>query len=317
MRCRTAFLGSPAFAVPSLRAVAARHEVAWVLTQPDRPAGRGRKPQPTAVRSAATALGLDVETYERHQRPNIEARLRELDLDVLVVVAFGHILRPSTFGCARRGAVNVHASLLPRWRGVAPIERALWAGDTETGVTLMAIDAAVDTGGIIARRPVPIGARETRISLAEKLALAGAEVLQDELSRYVAGELDAKPQPQRGATYAPRLEKHEGRIDWSRSAADIDLQVRALSGWPGTWTELGSATLKVHGARPHDAASESPPGTVVIADGKRGVHVACGRGRLQLLELQIAGRARLAAEALVRGRQIQVGQRLGTSGGET
>lgn len=317
MRCRLAFLGSPEFAVPSLRAVAAQHDVAWVLTQPDRPAGRGRTPQPTAVRSAALALGLEVETYEPRQRNRIESRLRALDLDALVVVAFGHILRPSTLECARCGAINVHASLLPRWRGVAPIERALWAGDTETGVTLMAIDAGVDTGAMIARRVVPIASRETRLSLAEKLSQAGAEVLQEKLAPYVAGELEPEPQPPHGATYAQRLEKHEGEIDWSRPAADIDRQVRALCGWPGTWTQLEAVTLKVHRTLPHDQASEAAPGTVVIADAKRGIHVDCGQGRLQLLELQIAGRARHAAEALVRGRQIRVGQRLGVPGGHT
>ena len=235
----------------------------------------------------------------------------------MVVVAFGHILRPSTLASARCGAVNVHASLLPRWRGVAPIERALWAGDAETGVTLMAIDAGVDTGAMLATRVLPIGALETRLSLAEKLAHAGAELLQAELGRYVAGQLQPTPQPESGATYARALKKNEGHIDWSVSASAIDLQIRALYGWPGTWTELRGARLKIHSARAHDDAAPAAAGTVLTADGKGGVRVACGRGQLELLELQVAGRARVQAAALVRGRQIEAGDVLGLDEGRT
>ncbi len=318
MPCRVAFLGSPAFAVPSLRAVAAHHQVAWVLTQPDRPAGRGRKEQPTAVRQAALDLGLAVATYVPRQRREIEARLRQLDLDALVVVAFGHILRPSTLETARCGAVNVHASLLPRWRGVAPIERALWAGDAETGVTLMAIDAGVDTGDMLARTVVRIEPHDTRITLTGKLAQAGAAILQAELGRFVAGQLQPQPQPESGATYAPKLEKSDGRLDWSNPVEHLDRQVRALVGWPGTSTELHGTVLKVHAVRVCRTAQARPasaspvvPGTVVQADAKRGVVVACGDGALELLEVQLAGRPRVEAAALVRGRQLQAGDRLG------
>lgn len=314
MRCRVAFLGSPQFAVPSLHALAEQHDVAWVLTQPDRPAGRGRKTQPTAVRQAARASQLEVETYEPRRRAEIDARLRSLDLDVLVVVAFGHILRASTLESARRGAVNVHASLLPRWRGVAPIERALWAGDPETGVTLMALDAGVDTGGMLARRVLRIESRDTRLSLATKLAQAGAEILQAELPAYVDGSLQPVPQRDAEATYAPKLQKDEGRVDWSRAAHDIDRQVRALYGWPGAWTTLAGVTLKVHATRPYAESAAAAPGTVVQADAKRGVRVACGTGTLELLEVQLAGRGRVEAPALVRGRQLETGSRLGAAG---
>jgi len=311
MGARVAFLGSPDFAVPSLCTLAAAGAVALVITQPDRPAGRGRALHPTAVRRAAQELGLEVAVYERERRGEIETRLAALALDALVVVAFGHILRPSTLATARLGAVNVHASLLPRWRGVAPIERALLAGDAVTGITLMALDAGVDTGPVLQQRIVPITPDDTRATLASRLAERGAELLGDCLQAYLRGELAGVPQDGSAATYAPRLDKESGRIDWRGDPVRIWNQVRALYGWPGAFTELGEVVLKVHAAQPLDLLPRAQPGTIVVADARRGVHVACGGGTLELLELQLPGKPRLPAVELVRGRALGAGVRLG------
>jgi methionyl-tRNA formyltransferase len=308
---RVAFLGSPTFAVPSLRALASRCRVELVLTQPNRPAGRGRKPAPTAVRAVADELGLPVEVYEPRRRAAIDTRLNALGLDALVVVAFGRILKPTTLATTKRGAVNVHASLLPRWRGVAPIERSLWAGDAVTGVTLMALDPGVDTGAMLAQRIVPIASEDTRITLAAKLSDTGAALLSERLEAWVRGEIRGVEQPEALATYAPRLEKSEGRIDWRQDPVQIWRQVRALCAWPGAFTELEGALLKVHEVQPIDMLASAPPGTVVRADPRRGVHVACGGGTLALGDVQQPGKQRLAATRLVSGRKLRAGVRLG------
>jgi methionyl-tRNA formyltransferase len=309
---RIAFLGSPDFALPSLRALARAGWVDLVVTQPDRPAGRGRKLEPTAVRRAATGIGLETMVWERGQRAAVEARLAARRLDALVVVAFGHILKPSMLAVTATGAVNVHASLLPRWRGVAPIERALLAGDVETGVTLMVLDAGIDTGPVLAQRRIPVAPEDTRVSLAAKLAARGAELLVEVLPGWVQGALRPVPQPEVGACYAPRLEKAEGRLDWRRDARALENQVRGLYEWPGAFTECGTRTLKVHVARARPAAvSEAVPGTVVGADPRTGVCVACGSGVLELVQVQLAGKPRVAAADLVRGRILRAGQRLG------
>jgi methionyl-tRNA formyltransferase len=310
-RPRAAFLGSPEFAVPSLRALVRIADVPLVVTQPARPAGRGRRIEPTAVQVAATALGLPVLEWERGQRRAVESRLADLQLDVLVVVAFGHILRPTALATARRGAVNVHASLLPRWRGVAPIERAILAGDSETGVTLMVLDAGIDTGPTLAMQRVTIGREDTRVSLTERLAQAGAQLLEAHLAAWVEGRLAAVPQPEAGASYAPKLEKSEGRLDWNDDAASLAARVRGLYSWPGAFTTLAGRDLKVHAAGALAAPATAPPGTIVRADAA-GVEVACGSGRLELREVQLAGKARTAAVELVRGRVLRAGQRLGS-----
>jgi methionyl-tRNA formyltransferase len=225
-------LGSPEFAVPSLRALVRIAEVPLVVTQPARPAGRGRHIEPTAVqvrrrgaRLAGPRMGAWPEACRR-------SRLADLQLDVLVVVAFGHILRPTALATARLGAVNVHASLLPRWRGVAPIERAILAGDPETGVTLMVLDAGIDTGPTLAMQRVTIGHEDTRVSLTERMAQAGAQLLEAHLAAWVEGRLAAVPQPEAGASYAPKLEKSEGRLDWNEDAASLAARVRGLYSWP-------------------------------------------------------------------------------------
>jgi len=308
---RLAFMGSPEFAVPSLRSLAARHTVALVVTQPDRPAGRGRRLEPTAIRGAAAELGLEVCTYERGQRRDLEARLASLSLDLLVVVAFGHILKPSTLALATRGAVNVHASLLPRWRGVAPIERAILAGDTATGVSIMLLDAGIDTGPVLAQVREPIDALDTRVSLAGRLATLGAAALVAAVEGYLEERLAPVPQDEAGACYAPRLEKREGELDWGRDALSLSNQVRGLYAWPGAFTFFGTEVLKVHRAAAGAGAPGAAPGTILAADPRGEVWVACGTGRLALAEVQLAGKPRVEAAALVRGRVLRAGMRLG------
>jgi methionyl-tRNA formyltransferase len=312
MPARVAFFGSPEFAVPSLEAALAHFDVALVVTQPPRPVGRGQRVERTPVHRVAEARGLPIVTYVRGERAALDARLSDLRLDVLVVVAFGHILRPATLAAAPRGAVNVHASLLPRWRGVAPIERAILAGDRITGTSLMVLDEGVDTGPVLARQAIDIGADDTRVTLTARLAHAGADLLATHLGDYVRGALAPLPQPETGATYAPRLAKAEGSIDWRRSAVELWNQVRGLAEWPGAYTTAGGALLKVHAARPVLSAAVAPPGTIVEADARSGVRVACGAGSLVLDVVQMAGKRRVAATALAAGRLLRPGLVLGS-----
>lgn len=307
-RPRLVFLGSPAFAVPSLRAACELCDIPLVLTQPDRPAGRGRRLVPTAVRQAATELGLPVREYRVKDRRQVAADLAQMSLDVLLVVAFGHILKPALLESARCGAVNVHASLLPRWRGVSPVEQAILAGDERTGVTLMQLDEGVDTGPILAQRDIPIGAGDTRESLLERLAQEGARLVREALPLFLEGQLELRPQPEEGACYAPRLDKDMGRLDWRQSATVLDRRVRALYGWPGCSTVLGSDVVKVHRARPVEMSPPSPPGTLIAAP-EDAVVVACGEGGLQLLELQFPGKRRIDASELLRTGRLQAGMR--------
>jgi len=317
-RPRLVFLGSPPFAVPSLRAAPALCDVPLVLTQPDRPAGRGRRLVPTAVRDAATGLGLPVHTYLPRERRAITARLAAMQLDVLLVVAFGHILRPDLMATARCGALNVHASLLPRWRGASPIEQAILAGDRLSGVTLMQLDAGVDTGPMIASRQVAIDDDETRVSLLDKLAAAGAQVLHESLLPFLSGERQPRPQPQEGVALAPRLEKHHGLLHWQQAAVVLERQVRAFYGWPGCFTFLQDETLKVHAARAHSATTHEAAGTILsgpevrIATGSTpdAVLVACGAGIMELIDVQLPGKKRVAATELLRAGRLRGGMRL-------
>jgi methionyl-tRNA formyltransferase len=311
MRPRVAFLGSPAFAVPSLEALLGCSDVLLVVTQPDRPSGRGRRLEPTPIRTAAENHGLPVRTWERGGREELERTLQDLALDVLVVVAFGVILKPSTLAVARCGAVNVHASLLPRWRGVAPIERAILAGDDETGVSLMVIDPGVDTGPVLAMRREPIRPDDTRVSLAARLADRGAALLAESLAAYVRGELEPRQQPETGITYARRLEKDEGRIDWSAAARAIADRVRGLYAWPGAFTRCGDLELKVHRVQLADASSDAAPGTLIEADARLGVRVACGTGTIDLVTVQLPGKPQVDARQLVSGRVLRPGVQLG------
>lgn len=302
-RLRLAFMGSPDFAVPALRALhEAGHDIAAVYCQPPRPAGRGQAVRPCPVHAAADALGLMVRSPARLKRDTAEhAAFAALDLDVAVVAAYGLILPQAMLDAPRRGCLNIHASLLPRWRGAAPIQAAILAGDTETGITIMQMDAGLDTGAMLRHGSVPITATTTAADLHDSLAAMGAQL--------ILGTLDAPPapvpQPAEGATYAPKLTRDDGRIDWSRDAAALDRQVRALNPWPGTFAMLDGEVLKILAAAPEPR--EGPPGTVL----DDALLVATGHGALRLARIQAPGRAALPADTFLRGRKLPPGTRLG------
>ena len=305
MTLRLAFMGTPDFAVPILEALrAAGHEIAAVYTQPPRPAGRGHQPQPSPVARAAAAAGIPVRTPARLDAAEVEA-FRALVLDAAVVAAYGLILPPTVLGAPRLGCINVHASLLPRWRGAAPIQRALLAGDSETGVTIMQMDAGLDTGPMLLKEAVPIGPKATAQELHDRLAALGASLVVRALAGLAAGTLAAVQQPAEGVTYAKKLAREEGRLDWRKTAAELERAVRALNPAPGVWLEHGGERIKVLAAEIVAAASGAP-GTVLDA----ALTVACGSGALRLTRLQRPGRAPMEADALLRGFAIPVGTRL-------
>jgi methionyl-tRNA formyltransferase len=298
-------MGSPDFAVPALRALhGAGHAIAAVYCQPPKPAHRGQRETRCAVHVAAEALGLPVRTPARLRRDEAEhAAFAALDLDAAVVAAYGLILPKPMLDAPRRGCLNIHASLLPRWRGAAPIQAAILAGDDRTGVTIMRMDEGLDTGPMLLAEAVPIGPETTASTLHDTLAALGARLIL----RALAENPPAVPQPDEGVTYAPKLTREDGRIDWSRDAAAIDRQVRALNPWPGTHTRHGEEVLKVLDAAPLPERTEAPPGTVLEAG-----RVACGGGTvLRLTRLQRAGRAPQEIDAFLRGYPLAPGDRLG------
>lgn len=303
---RILFAGTPQFAVPALDALAiSGHSVVGVYTQPDRPAGRGRQLQPSPVKRRAQALGLPVFQPERLKDPATQDQLAQLAPDLMVVIAYGLLLPQAALALPRLGCVNLHASLLPRWRGAAPIQRAILAGDGETGITLMQMEAGLDTGPMLLRRPCPIGSAETAGELHDRLARLAAEVLAEALPDLVAGRLSAEPQPAEGVTYAAKLEKTEAWIDWQQPAVAIDRQIRAFNPWPVAQTRLGGAVLRIWRARPDPEVTETAiPGTVVQAD-RDGVAVATGAGRLWLDQVQLPGGRPLVATALTHGRALR------------
>jgi methionyl-tRNA formyltransferase len=295
---RLAFMGSPDFAVPTLQALhGAGYQLAAVYTQPPRPAGRGQSVTRCAVHAAADALGLPVRHPASLKRdPAAQQAFAALDLDAAVVAAYGLILPQAMLDAPRRGCLNVHASLLPRWRGAAPIQAAVLAGDTESGVTIMQMDAGLDTGAMLLRGVVPIGPRGTAAALHDQLAALGAQLVL----RALAEAPVASPQPAEGATYAGKLSKADGALDWARPADELDRRVRALNPWPGTWCSLRANALKVLAAEP--AIGTGAPGTVL-----HGLTVACGTGALRLLTVQRAGRAPMPADAFLRGTPVPAG----------
>jgi len=296
-------MGSPRFAVPALRALhAAGHEIAAVYCQPPRPAGRGHAVQRAPVHEAADALGLPVRAPPRLRKDAAEhAAFAALDLDAAVVAAYGLILPEPMLAAPRRGCLNIHASLLPRWRGAAPIQAAILAGDAESGVTIMQVDAGLDTGPMLLREAVPLTPRTTAATLHDQLADLGARLVV----RALAENPPPVAQPGTGAAYAPKLSREDGRIDWSLPAAALDRRVRALNPWPGTFTLLDGAVLKVLEATPE--AGEGAPGTVL----DEALLVAAGVGALRLRRVQAAGRAAMDAAAFLRGHAVRAGSRLG------
>jgi methionyl-tRNA formyltransferase len=295
-RLRLAFAGTPEFAVPHLHACAmADVDIVAVYTQPDRPAGRGRRLSPSPVKVAALAQGIPVEQPQTLRDAAAQQRLRELDLDLLVVVAYGLILPRKVLALPRRGCWNVHASLLPRWRGAAPIQRALLAGDTQTGVCLMQMEAGLDTGPVLLRQAVPIGADDTAGSLHDRLAQAGAQTLADGVQRLVQGrEMPAQPQPAEGATYAHKLEKSEASLDWNAPAAALERKVRAFDPWPVAEALIGGERMRIWRAQAKVQDVQGiKPGTLVNAT-REGIDIACNDGVLRIHELQRAGGRRMS-----------------------
>jgi methionyl-tRNA formyltransferase len=294
-RLRIAYAGTPEFAVPALDALhAAGHEIAAVLTQPDRPAGRGQGVKASAVKRRGVELGLTVLQPATLRTPEALALLAGLEADLMVVAAYGLILPQQVLDLPRLGCWNIHASLLPRWRGAAPIQRALLAGDAATGITIMQMDAGLDTGPMLLAREVPIGPREDSGSLHDRLAATGAEAIVATIEDWLAGRIVARPQPAEGATYAPKIRKEEALMNWNATAEEIDRQVRAFNPWPVAETRWDGRQLRVWEAEPADTWPGGVAGQVVVAGNGR-IVVAAGRGALELRRVQIAGRRPVSA----------------------
>jgi methionyl-tRNA formyltransferase len=303
-------MGSPDFAVPSLEAVAARHEVALVVTQPDKPAGRGGAVTPPAVKVAAERLGLPVFQPPKARPPEVALALTATRAELGVVVAYGKILPPAVLAAFPRGCINVHGSLLPAYRGAAPIQWAVLDGRTTTGVTIMQLDEGMDTGPMLSQREVAIGDDETAGELFARLAPLGAAALLEAIDGLAAGTVRPVPQPAEGASHARMLTKADGAVDFARPAAAVAAQIRGLDPWPGAIASLGGQIVKLHGARaePSDA-SDAAPGAVLAIDAA-GAHVRCADGAVVVRELQLPARKRLPARDLANGRRLAVGDRL-------
>ncbi|MCL6619070.1 MAG: methionyl-tRNA formyltransferase [Thermomonas hydrothermalis] len=300
---RIVFAGTPEFAVPSLRAAAAKDEVVAVLTQPDRPAGRGRAPTPSAVKQEALRLGLPVQQPERLRDPQVQAWLRALAPDLMVVVAYGLLLPQAVLDIPVYGCWNVHASLLPRWRGAAPIQRAIEAGDRETGVCLMQMEKGLDTGPVLLSQAIPIGPDETAGELHNRLAELGARVLADGLGLLRAGlRPQPQPQPDTGVTYAHKLDKHEARLDWTQPAQVLANKVRAFQPWPVAEAMLAGERVRIHAAQALAQTTDAAPGTV-LATRRDGIDIACGEGVLRLLRLQRDGGRPVTAQDYLNARR--------------
>jgi methionyl-tRNA formyltransferase len=307
---RVVFMGTPNFAVPVLEALTGTHQVVGVVTQPDRPAGRGRRLTPSPVKQVALDLGFPLSQPRSLRTPEAVAQLAAWEPDVIVVAAFGQILKQDVLDLPPHGCLNVHASLLPRWRGAAPAPAAILAGDFVTGVTIMRMDAGLDTGPILAQREEPIRSDDTRETLENRLARRGAELLVETLPAYLAGDLPPQPQPAEGVTYAGQLRKEDGHLDWSLPAVDLDRRVRAFTPWPGAFTTWQGRRLKVLRSVPlPDWRGNAPPGTALaLADG---LAVVTGEGALHLEEVQLAGKRPADVAAFLRGQRDLVGSRLG------
>jgi methionyl-tRNA formyltransferase len=294
LKLRVVFAGTPEFSVPCLEACrASGAEVVAVYTQPDRPAGRGRKLTPSPVKQAAVEAGIPVEQPESFKSAEARDTLAAYAPDLMVVVAYGLILPRKVLALPRLGCWNVHASLLPRWRGAAPIQRAILAGDSESGVDLMQMEAGLDTGPVLLERRTPISRDDTGGSLHDRLSALGADVLAEGLSRVMAGEtLAAQVQPEEGVIYAHKLDKAEARLDFSRAAIELECQVRAFDPWPVAEGELNGETLRVWAARAIEGSGT--PGTVLNMS-RDGIDIACGEGALRVTALQRAGGKRISA----------------------
>ncbi len=302
---RVIFMGTPAFSVPALEAVAAAHEVVAVYTQPPRPAGRGKAKRPSPVQARAEALGLLVRHPLSLREAAVQAEFATTGADVAVVVAYGLILPRAILAAPRHGCLNIHASLLPRWRGAAPIQRAVEAGDAETGVCIMAMEEGLDTGPVYLRRAIAIGPEDTAGDLHDRLAALGADAITEALARLP--ELVPESQPEDGVTYAAKIDKAEVRVDWTLPATVVDRQIRAFSPVPGAWCDTPAGRLKL--LRSRLAEGTGAPGAVLEAGPGRLV-VACGTGAVEVTEAQRAGKRAMGAAELLKGLPLTPGARL-------
>lgn len=299
-------MGSPEFSCAPLRAlIAARHEIAAVYCQPPRPAGRGKKPRATPVHALAEDLHLPVRHPETLRIAEAQAEFTAWAADIAVVVAYGLILPQAVLDAPRLGCVNIHASLLPRWRGAAPIHRAIMAGDDETGISIMQMEAGLDTGPVLLTRTLPIGAEDTTAALHDRLSQLGAEAIVAALADF--DNLSRVPQPQEGVTYAEKIDKAEAAIDWSNDAAEIDRQIRGLSPFPGAWTTHSGRRLKFLACRRAQARPDGATAGSVID----GLTIACGTGAIEITELQPEGKPRMATADFLRGTDLPAGTILG------
>lgn len=295
---RIVFMGSPDFAVPALEALAIHYPLVGVVTQPDRPAGRGGTLKPPAVKTAASRLGIPIIQPEKLRQTEAMAQLQAWAPDLIVVAAFGQILRPDVLDLPKWGCINIHGSLLPRGRGTAPIQAAILAGDLETGITIMKMDPGVDTGSILSQRAIPISPEDTAGTLFEKLAPIGAELLLETLPRYLSGELQPQSQPAEGVTYVPMLKKEDGRLDFTQPAVALERRVRAFNPWPGTWFDWNGTTIKVMHARADPEKSPSV-GLRLILEGYPAIGTSAGN--LILAEIQPAGKKSMTGKAFLAG----------------
>lgn len=310
---RVAFMGTPDFAAASLEALlASRHEVVCVVSQPDRRAGRGKRTRPPPVARLARDAGLPLAQPERVRTTSFRRWVLSHRPEVGVVAAFGHILGPRLLNALPHGWLNVHASLLPRWRGAAPIQMAILAGDSESGVTIMRLGRGVDTGKMLHKRATPIGSDDTAETLHDRLAALGATAIVEALDLLAEGRLQSERQSAAEATHAPMLRKQDGRLDWTEPATALDRRIRAFHPWPGTQTWLDGEQLKVlPPVKALPTGLDAAPGTVIAA-GSQGIDVAAGDGTaLRLVRLQLAGRKALDAGPFLAGRPVAVGTRLG------
>lgn len=307
---RIAFMGTPAFAVPSLERLTQSYEILAVVTQPDRPAGRKRRLTPPPVKEAALARGLPVWQPPTLRAPEAVEHLKTLAPDLIVIVAFGQILRRDVLEIPPHGCLNVHGSLLPKYRGAAPISAAILAGEAKTGVTLMRMDEGMDTGPLIAQATCPIAMDDTTATLSERLARLGADLLTETLPRWLAGEIVPQPQDESQATYCKLIRKSDGLLDWRLPAEELARRVRAYIPWPTAFTVWQGETLKVLQALPEpDWRGKGQPGQVIALDD--GAGVVTGEGVLQLLEVQLAGKRAMTTEDFLRGQRGFLGSVLG------
>jgi len=304
------FAGTPQFAAEALAALLAEHQIVAVLTQPDRPSGRGMQLTASPVKQLALQHGVPVMQPQSLKSEEVQQQIAALQADVMVVAAYGLILPQAVLQIPRFGCLNIHASLLPRWRGAAPIQRAILAGDSETGVTIMQMDVGLDTGDMLLKKHCPIAADDTAETLHDKLAVLGAQAITEALRRLTAGSLPGEKQDDAEACYAAKLSKAEATLDWTRSAEELERAVRGYFPFPTANTVFGEVQIKIHKASPRDGTT-AVPGTILAID-KEAIHVACGQGALMLRTLQRPGGKPLPVQQFLQGFPLKVGERFGS-----